>query len=614
MRLYSYFILLVILLTPMFLLAQKADDKDLTVQEYIEQYRNIAIEEMERSEIPASITLAQGIHESAYGNSRLAKKANNHFGIKCTKDWTGKKFHKWDDEAHKSCFRVYKNAEESYIDHTNFLVNRAHYAFLFEYGRKDYKRWAKGLRRAGYATDPRYPEKLIHTIEKYKLHEYDKVSGVLAYNTNGEDAGSKEDVSKRTKKQASFLFKPRRGTLGRKKKGVTYVTPYVGESLLAVAKRMNIPYKLLLKFNDLTEEDDDLIDYQPVYIYQKSTVYKGDETFHKVENDATMYEIAQHYGIKLSSLLARNLMTKGEEPKNGELIMLKEKAVSKPKLRPKNHVDVLPDYSGSAPKTKNNPIKNSKPVAVVIPTVKRPKPQTIELNTPTYSKDVYSDTSKLNTSKSKNKAYTNIVVRPEVVSTTTTTTFTRPIRRGDSRIRTTTTTGPTTTTTTTTTVPKTTGTGTIPNSSSSTQGNGTRPNTTIKTNTTPTGTTPIRNNGVSTPTNTPTTVKTNPTTTNPPVNPSAIYGGTKTNNTFGSTKGNTATTPVTPPAPTGTTTVKTNTTNNTLTNKTVHIVQKGETLYRIYKKYGVSVASIQKANQLAGTGIKPGDRLIIPAK
>lgn len=611
MRLYSHFILLVILLTPMFLLAQKADDKDLTVQEYIERYRNIAIEEMERSEIPASITLAQGIHESAYGNSRLAKKANNHFGIKCTKDWEGKKFHKWDDEAHKSCFRVYKNAEESYIDHTNFLVNRAHYAFLFEYGRKDYKRWAKGLRRAGYATDPRYPEKLIHTIEKYKLDEYDKVSGVLAYNTNGGDAGSKEDVSKRTKKQASFLFKPRRGTLGRKKKGVTYVTPYVGESLLAVAKRMNIPYKLLLKFNDLTEEDDDLIDYQPVYIYQKSTVYKGDETFHKVENDVTMYEIAQHYGIKLPSLLARNLMTKGEEPKNGELIMLKEKAVSKPKLRPKNHIDALPDYSGSAPKTKNNPVKNTKPVAVVIPTVKRPKPQAIELNTPTYSKDVYADTSKLNTSKSKNKAYTNIVVRPAVVSTTTTTTFTRPIRRGDSRIRTTTTTRPTTTTTTgTTTVPKTTG--TTSNPSSSTQG-GTRPNTNMGTGTGATGTTPIRTTGL-TPANNPNTTKINPTTTNPPVNPSAIYGGTKSNNSFGSTKTNTTKPTVRPPVSTGTTTVKTNTTNNTLAKKTVHIVQKGETLYRIYKKYGVSVASIQQANKLAGTGIKPGDRLIIPAK
>lgn len=143
-----------------------------TTLAYIDAFKTVAIEEMNAYGIPASITLAQGISESGSGNSTLAKYANNHFGIKCTSDWRGKAYYK-DDDKSDDCFRVYKDAKESYRDHSEFL-KRKRYSFLFELDKNDYKNWAQGLKTAGYATDPRYAEKLIGLIEKYQLYQYDQ--------------------------------------------------------------------------------------------------------------------------------------------------------------------------------------------------------------------------------------------------------------------------------------------------------------------------------------------------------------------------------------------------------------------------------------------------------
>lgn len=143
-----------------------------TTLTYIDKFKAVAVEEMNASGIPASITLAQGISESGSGNSSLARYANNHFGIKCTSDWKGKAYYKDDDQTN-DCFRVYKDARESYRDHSEFL-KRKRYSFLFELDKNDYKNWAVGLKTAGYATDPKYPEKLIAIIEKYKLYQYDQ--------------------------------------------------------------------------------------------------------------------------------------------------------------------------------------------------------------------------------------------------------------------------------------------------------------------------------------------------------------------------------------------------------------------------------------------------------
>ena len=139
---------------------------------YVKTYAEVAQQEMRTYEIPASITLAQGILESGIGNSRLATQANNHFGIKCHKEWRGKRIYHDDDEKGE-CFRVYKDPRNSYRDHSLFLTTRSRYDFLFELKKRDYKAWAKGLKKAGYATDPKYPDKLINLIERYRLDRYD---------------------------------------------------------------------------------------------------------------------------------------------------------------------------------------------------------------------------------------------------------------------------------------------------------------------------------------------------------------------------------------------------------------------------------------------------------
>jgi len=577
----TYFIIAIIASLSNFIFAQDLDKGELTVDEYISKFKDIAIQEMERSGIPASITLAQGIHESAYGNSQLATTSNNHFGIKCTSDWEGKKKYKWDDEAIKSCFRVYVSADDSYVDHTDFLLNRKHYAFLFDYERSDYKRWAKGLRKAGYATDPKYPDKLIATIEKYKLATYDKSAGILTYDTTNVK-GSKElpIYVASTKKPRSFLFKSYKPGFFRIN-GASYAISRKGESALAFAKRFGIPYKRFLKFNDL-EDGDKLIDYQPAYIQPKRTVYKGEENFYTVKRDITMYEIAQEFGVALSSLLEFNLLEKGEEPENGQFVFLKEKAATKPKLRAKSHVDLLPSPYIDDEKSKNlkSPVTSTKTQAskVVIPTVERPKPQALVVNTPTYDNTVYADTAKINTSKSKDKTFLNVNVVKGGSSNTTTTTTTNNTSSNTVIRRT----RPTTTTTTNKTNPD----AMFPSSTtknSTTNGNNTTNNTST-TNTTKT-----------------TTAKT----TNSPV-----YNGTNRTN-YGSTKdykdggvsGNTttSTTPVKPVVETG-------------ARFTTHVVKEGETLYRLHKNYNVSVESIQEINNLTNTVLSVGSTIKIPVK
>lgn len=179
--------------------AQRNDE----VLAYIERYKKIAVEEMLKHKIPASIKIAQGIHESAAGKSKLALKANNHFGIKCADNWNGKRY-KHDDDKAQECFRVYKNPEESFRDHSQFLVSRKRYSELFALKTTDYKGWAKGLKKAGYATNPRYPERLIDVIEKYELYKLDKVSSKdvkrLEKTTKKSTKKKKRSKSKKKKK------------------------------------------------------------------------------------------------------------------------------------------------------------------------------------------------------------------------------------------------------------------------------------------------------------------------------------------------------------------------------------------------------------------------------
>ena len=193
------------------------------VNQYIERFGPIASQEMKKFGIPASITLAQGILESGMGYGRLAIEGNNHFGIKCHKDWNGKKiFH--DDDKEGECFRVYKDPVTSYRDHSLFLSERSRYAFLFAIKKTNYKAWARGLKKAGYATDPKYPEKLIQLIDRYDLTQFDQTK-------------RKKEVSKSTEPNS--------------KKTHTVVK---GDTLYNVSKRYKVPLETLIKINKIKDQ------------------------------------------------------------------------------------------------------------------------------------------------------------------------------------------------------------------------------------------------------------------------------------------------------------------------------------------------------------------------
>ncbi|NPA43667.1 MAG: LysM peptidoglycan-binding domain-containing protein [Chlorobi bacterium] len=205
---------------------------DVQTLKYIARYKQIAQREMQQYGIPASITMAQGILESASGTSYLARTANNHFGIKCGDDWEGPRVYK-DDDHKNECFRKYKDPEESFRDHSEFLATRKRYAFLFRFSPSDYEAWAKGLKKAGYATDPSYPSKLIYLIEKYNLHELDK-----------------EVLARMKVKTKEPETKDRRDD-GRK---IIYEVK-AGETLYTIAKKFGIPVSEIKEMNNLVDYD-----------------------------------------------------------------------------------------------------------------------------------------------------------------------------------------------------------------------------------------------------------------------------------------------------------------------------------------------------------------------
>ena len=237
-----------------------------TTVSYIDQFKGVAIEEMNLFGIPASITLAQGILESSSGNSSLAKYANNHFGVKCTSDWKGKGYYK-DDDQQNDCFRVYKDARESYKDHSNFL-KRKRYSALFELDKNDYKNWAKGLKQAGYATNPKYPDLLINLIEKYQLYQYDQPESEKQKIIR-EDRVFTEinaNIPKETKKFTPVVTPPSKEviTTTQAPPQIPAPTPTVvssgkfhtvqkGDTLYNISKRYNLTVEELQEMNSLTD-------------------------------------------------------------------------------------------------------------------------------------------------------------------------------------------------------------------------------------------------------------------------------------------------------------------------------------------------------------------------
>jgi LysM repeat protein len=285
----------------------------MTVEQYVEKYSPIAVEEMHRSRIPASITLAQGLLESGNGNSRLALVANNHFGIKCKKDWTGESILEDDDEA-QECFRKYPAPIDSYRDHSDFLMKNKRYAFLFDLEPTDYKSWAEGLKTAGYATNPRYPQLLTNLIEKHSLHRFD---GILP--TSGEVAVIKEE-------QKVLVAEHRKITVN----GIPGLVARSDDSYASIALENGMRVWQIYKYNDL-RKDANIKAGDTIYIKPKN--YRGSVAFYTVARGDDMHIISQRFGIKLSKLYSRNKMKEGQEPEVGEQLYLSGTRHTPPALR-----------------------------------------------------------------------------------------------------------------------------------------------------------------------------------------------------------------------------------------------------------------------------------------
>ncbi len=298
-------------------LAAQQTDYNAVVDRYIQKYKEIAVKEMQEYKIPASITLAQGILESNAGRSDLAVKANNHFGIKCHKGWTGMTLYK-DDETKNECFRKYDSPLTSFRDHSWFLTTRDRYKNLFNLDITDYKGWAAGLKAAGYATNPAYAQLLINTIEKFKLNRFDMPESVV------EMVDSLDDLENPVKQPwlRKFVIL-RRGAGDRnvyENNRLAMIIARKDDNLIIIARDFNLSVDKLLKYNDLPKPSA-LKSGQIVYLEHKRR--KGVVSNHKIQNGESVYSIAQLHGVKLKILLKRNDLKQGVEPKKGTILRLR---------------------------------------------------------------------------------------------------------------------------------------------------------------------------------------------------------------------------------------------------------------------------------------------------
>lgn len=303
----------------------------MTPEQYVLAYKDMAMLEMRRTGVPASITLAQGILESESGNSILVKKSNNHFGIKCKSNWKGESVSHDDDELGE-CFRSYKNWEDSYKDHSDFLKNSSRYASLFLLDPNDYKSWAKGLKNAGYATNPKYPDLLIKCVENYNLQQYTNFALDETYVINFQPSSEQstvtltqpeiqETVSNTIVTPAPESELPKQGyELLQTINGSKVIFVKKGTSWLSVAMANNMSLSKLLAMNDresdgLTEKDQ--------YIFLEKKKKEGEQLFVTVKEGETLFDISQAHGIQLKSLCKLNGMEEQQQLQTGTKVYLK---------------------------------------------------------------------------------------------------------------------------------------------------------------------------------------------------------------------------------------------------------------------------------------------------
>ena len=305
--------------TALLLCAVTAWGQRMTRAQYIEKYADIAVREMKATGIPASITLAQGCLESGNGNSTLATKANNHFGIKCHNNWKGKTV-RHDDETRNECFRSYGSADESFRDHSDFLRYRDRYAFLFDLEPTDYKGWAYGLQKAGYATAKTYAASLIQIIEENELWRYDQL-----------DAKARKALPPTPMEaEKSTLFKPLPGhklytvSLSREIRttnGVPWIRAREGDTYAGLAKEYSLFTRELLRFNDLSRKAP-LHEGEIVYLEAKKRESAPNLDKHVVEEGETLRELAQRYGVKMKKLCQYNNLRAGSPLEPGAILLL----------------------------------------------------------------------------------------------------------------------------------------------------------------------------------------------------------------------------------------------------------------------------------------------------
>ena len=296
--------LLVLLCVGMPVSAQR---RNTLYNKYIKEYAPMAVEQMERHKIPASITLAQGLLESGAGRSRLAREGNNHFGIKCH-GWKGKTIREDDDERNE-CFRAYRTVEDSYEDHSKFLKGGKRYAFLFELKITDYKGWAKGLKKAGYATDRSYANRLITIIEDYELYKYDN-KGM-----------SKREARRWQKllKKKPWLANPHQTYLAN---GLVYVVARDGDTFRLLGGEFDVSWKKLVKYNDLHEEYT-LEAGDIIYLKKKNKKAQKPYKEYIVRDGDSMHSISQKFGIRLKNLYKMNKLDGDYVPEVGDKLKLR---------------------------------------------------------------------------------------------------------------------------------------------------------------------------------------------------------------------------------------------------------------------------------------------------
>ena len=299
-----YIVLSMLLISGFLSFSQNTQRKKETL-DYIDKYKDIAMTEMVKYKIPASITLAQGILESGNGKSKLATKGNNHFGIKCHNDWKGKTMRQ-DDDAPKECFRVYKNAEESYNDHSKFLKNSSRYASLFDLEITDYKSWAKGLKKAGYATSPVYASALIKLIEDYNLQQYDQMVVQKKF--------KKKNIKKNSTIVANpvpVLFECKVVAMTpdhhfiRENFGVKFILTKEGDNLESLAKELKISKRQLIRYNNLGNKTTFTND-EVLYIGPKRNKAASGYKIHVIQPGETLSQVSRLYAVKLQRLYKMN--------------------------------------------------------------------------------------------------------------------------------------------------------------------------------------------------------------------------------------------------------------------------------------------------------------------